>query len=47
MNKIDIFEEKLKYIPLTKAFPEYEGNCSETEMKFSQVLEFVDIFFSV
>ena len=27
LNKMDIFEEKLKYIPLTRTFAEYQGMC--------------------
>lgn len=25
LNKIDIFEKKLQFVPLTRAFPEYQG----------------------
>lgn len=36
LNKIDIFEEKLKFIPLKNAFPEYAGLFLSISQDFVQ-----------
>lgn len=31
LNKMDIFEERIRYTPLTVCFPEYQGGMTITE----------------
>lgn len=45
-NKVDVFEEKIKKIPLTVCFPEYNNNCMYycPYFKFQKLIKFkIDI----
>ncbi|KAF1745136.1 hypothetical protein MXB_3765 [Myxobolus squamalis] len=43
LNKIDLFEKKIKVSPLTKAFPEYIGSDNPDEAKAFILKKFMDV----